>query len=141
MRPLTHRMYLLAQALSLGAEEILRAGFDLGFTDYLALHGVASGRASSQSELAAFVGVTDAGISRIVSRLVDRDLLQAAPDPSNRRRVLLALTGQGAKVVKAAGVLLEARFDRRAQTIAKREDFAAFERVLDALLAEMERKP
>ncbi|MGO9170612.1 MAG: MarR family winged helix-turn-helix transcriptional regulator [Rhodomicrobium sp.] len=140
MRPLTHRIYLLGQTLSSSAEKALRAEFDLGFSDYLALHGVASRQLSSQAELARFVGVTDAGISRIVSRLAARELLAAADDPSNRRRSKLALTAKGAKLVQKAGALLEEGFGRKAIRAASREDLATFERVLDAILAIMEQQ-
>jgi len=140
MRPLTHRIYLLGQTLSSSAEKALRAEFDLGFSDYLALHGVASRQLSSQAELARFVGVTDAGISRIVSRLAARELLAASDDPSNRRRTKLALTAKGAKLVQKAGALLEGGFGRKAKRAGSREDLATFERVLDTVLAIMEQQ-
>ncbi len=140
MRPLTHRIYLLGQILSASGEKLLRADFGLGFTDFLALHGLRSRQLRSQAELASFVGVTDAGISRIVSRLAARGLLETAADPSNRRRTLLALTPKGAALVEQAGTLLEERFAGAAGQAGSREDLATFERVLDAILAIMERK-
>ena len=99
MRPLTHRIYLLGQALSSSAEKVLRE-LGLGFSDYLALHGLEGRQGCSQAELASFVGITDAGISRIVTRLAARGLLETAIDPSNRRRTLLALTQNGAEVAQ-----------------------------------------
>ena len=140
MQPLTHRIYLLGQALNRRAEDILRPKFDLGFAEYLALQGVARRRLSSQSELAAFVGVTDAGISRIVSRLAARGLLRAAADPSNRRRTSLTLTAKGSKLAKAASAELERRFVKGADGVATPKDIAAFKRVLDALLTLTEQK-
>lgn len=140
MRPLTHRIYLLGQTLSTSAEKALRAGFDLGFSDYLALHGIASRQLSSQAELARFVGVTDAGMSRIVSRLGARGLLEAADDPSNRRRTRLALTAKGAKLVQDAGALLEEGFGRKVKQAISQNDLGAFERVLDVILAIMEQQ-
>lgn len=140
MRPLTHKIFLLGQSLSSSAEKLLRPRLDLGFSDYLALHGVAKHKLSSQSELAKFVGVTDAGISRIVSRLAARGLLKNAEDPANRRRTLLALTPQGTSLVQQAGAALEGSFGRKAGQSVSREDLAAFERVLDALLAIMEQE-
>ncbi len=140
MRPLTHRIYLLGQALGSSAEKVLRAGFGLGFNDYLALHGLEGRQRCSQAELASFVGITDAGISRIVTRLAGRGLLETATDPSNRRRTLLALTPKGAELVQKASLLLEELFGRKAERAAAREDLQTFERVLDAILAIMEQK-
>lgn len=140
MRPLTHRIYLLGQALSASAEKILRAELNLGFSDYLALHGVESRKLSSQSEVASFVGVTDAGISRIISRLVARGLIETATDPTNRRRTMVVLTTKGAKLVQKAGALLEERFGKKADRVVKRGDLAVFDRVVDAVLAVMEQE-
>jgi hypothetical protein len=68
MKPLSHRIYLLGQALSRAADKILRAEFDIGFSEYLALHCVESRHLSCQAELSEFVGLSDAGIIRIVAR-------------------------------------------------------------------------
>jgi len=139
MRPLTHRIHLLGQALGAAAETLLREEFGIGFSDYLALHQTGARDRPSQSEIAALIGVTDAGMSRIVSRLTAENLVRAEVNPMNRRRAALAVTAKGAELTTAAGVELEARFGAKAKTVAKRADMAAFERVLDALLAELER--
>ncbi len=139
MRPLTHRIYLLGQALGAAAESLLRAALDIGFSDYLALHQIGARSRPWQSEIAALIGVTDAGMSRIVTRLVVDGLVRAEADPTNRRRAVLALTAKGAEVAKAAGAMLEARFGAKAGTVAGPEDMAAFERVLDALVAQLEK--
>ena len=68
MWPLSHRIYLLGQAMGAAANSLLRAEFNLGFSEYLVLHGVGNKQLTSQAQLAGFVGVGDAGVSRIVTR-------------------------------------------------------------------------
>jgi len=137
MHPLTHRIHLLGQALSSSAEKILRAEFEIGFSDFLCLLGVARNQLPSQTELARFVGVSEAGISRIVTRLVEQNLIIAETDSANRRRSQIALSATGSKLVEKADALLEERFGRSIGHLATSEDLAAFERVLDALLTKL----
>lgn len=138
MRPLTHRIYLLGQALATAADQRLGAALGLSFGEFLLLNAVAGGEAKSQGDLAACVGVGDAGVSRMVSRLVGRGLVVSRPDPDNRRRSLLALTEEGERRREAASALLERRFGERMRGVASESDRAAFEQVLNALLAAME---
>lgn len=131
---------MLGQQLGSSADQALRAEFNLGFSDYLALHGVGARKLAAQEELRQFVGVTPAGISRIVTRLATRKLLETATDRTNRRRVLLSLTAEGADLVRRASALLEKCFEKSAERVAKSDDLSAFERVLNALLAIPEQK-
>ncbi|MFY9641931.1 MAG: MarR family winged helix-turn-helix transcriptional regulator [Rhodomicrobium sp.] len=140
MRPLTHKIYLLGQVLSSSADRLLRARFGLGFNGYMALHALENVQQCSQAQLAGFVGITEAGISRIVTRLAGEGLLETATDPSNRRRTLLVLTPKGAELVQKASSLLEELFGRKAERAVTREDLQTFERALDAILAIMEQK-
>jgi DNA-binding MarR family transcriptional regulator len=137
MKPLSHRIYLLGQAMAVAADKLLRDKFGLGFTEYLALHGIGNKRLTSQAELTGFTGAGTAGVSRIVTRLETRGLIDAKPDPANRRRNLLSLTPAGTKLFERAATHLEQRFVQSAAAIASSEDQETFERVLDALLSKM----
>ena len=138
MRPLTHRIHLLGQALGAAAETLLRERFGIGFSDYLALHQIGARTRPSQSEIAALIAVTDAGMSRIVTRLAHENLVRAEVDLANRRRAALALTAKGSDLAAAAGAELEARFGAKAKAVAGPEDMVVFERVLAALLVMLE---
>jgi len=127
--------------MSAAADRLLRAKFDLGFTEYLLLHGVGNKHLTNQTELAGFVGVSDAGVSRIVGRLASRGLLTARVNPTNRRRSLLTLTPKGGKLLQQASTHIEQRFGKSAGSVASRDDLAVFERVLDAVLTKVESKP
>jgi DNA-binding MarR family transcriptional regulator len=67
---------------------------DLSLRQYAALHGIREG-ASSPGELARLWQVTPAALTGIVDRLERRGLVRRTPDPSDRRRLCLALTEEG----------------------------------------------
>ena len=79
-----------------------RGSHDLSLRQYGALYAIQQG-ITSQTALARQWQVTPAVITGIVDRLVRRRLVRRAPDPADRRRLLLSLTEQG----QAATLALE----------------------------------
>lgn len=57
-----------------------------------------------QSELERHVLLSQPAISRLVDRLVDRELVRRSPDPADRRGILLALTEAGRSMQRRIGV-------------------------------------
>src|SRR5215212_11804643 len=80
------------------------AGLDanLSLRQYAALNGIRQG-ASSPGELARLWQVTPAVITGVIDRLEQRELVRREPDPTDRRRLRLALTDTGL----AASALVE----------------------------------
>ncbi len=66
----------------------------LSLRQYAALHSIRQG-ASSPGELARLWQVTPAVLTGIVDRLESRGLVRREPDPTDRRRLRLALTERG----------------------------------------------
>jgi DNA-binding MarR family transcriptional regulator len=62
---------------------------------------VASGRATSTTELAAALEVHASSASRLVDRLVAAGLVRRAPSPRDRRQVVLATTAAGRRTLDA----------------------------------------
>lgn len=56
---------------------------------------------SSQAELIKATAVDQATIRGIVERLKARELIQLSPDPDDRRKVIVELTGSGAALLDA----------------------------------------
>lgn len=81
----------------------------------------------SVGELAAALGVSEPSASQIVDRLAQRALVRRDPDPSDRRRILVSITGEGERLldvvrssrVVAAERLLEQLDDESLQALAK----------------------
>ena len=66
----------------------------------LALRAVADG-AGTPGDVAAEVGRHASSVSRVVDQLVELGLLDRTPDPTDRRQVLVSLTPEGRRVVRA----------------------------------------
>jgi len=54
----------------------------------------------SISDLAEFLGVSDAAVSQMVDKLVDQGLIQRLEDPQDRRGKLLSLSPEGESIVQ-----------------------------------------
>lgn len=68
---------------------------------------------SSLSAVADYLDVTRPTMSTMVDRLVQRGLVQRRPDPSERRRIILSLTPEGAATMAQV-------YDATLQTVADR---------------------
>lgn len=82
-----------------------------GLLIYLRDHGVAR-----PSDLAGFVGVGKATISRQVKVLEDLGLIERRPDPADGRAHLLALTAEGTRRLDAVRSARTEHFHRRLST-------------------------
>jgi DNA-binding MarR family transcriptional regulator len=82
----------------------LREAHGLTFAEYDVLLRLARapGRALRMSDIAARVLLSPSGITRLVERLVERDLIVRDADPADGRAVLATLTERGLKVIRSA---------------------------------------
>jgi DNA-binding MarR family transcriptional regulator len=99
-----------ADRLSRAVHPELDAGA-YGLLSYLRDHG-----AARPSDLAGFVGVGKATISRQVKVLEDLGLIERRPDPADRRAHLLALTAEGTRRLDAVRSARLEHFHRRLST-------------------------
>ena len=76
---------------------------------YPVLSGLARTGPCSSADLAAEVGLDRSRVSRHASRLEEAGLLRRAPDPADRRSVLLTLTSRGTDTVAVMRQRLAAR--------------------------------
>ncbi len=78
------------------------AGMDLKTYDAL-LHTYEAGKVGIRmADLAEKVVLTRSGLTTLVDRLEERDLLQRVPDPEDRRATRITLTAQGLKSFRSA---------------------------------------
>jgi MarR family transcriptional regulator for hemolysin len=68
---------------------------------------------ASLSDVAAHIGLTLPSISKMVDRLVARDLVTRRSGPQDRRRICLELTPQGESTYQAAASATRARLAER----------------------------
>ena len=85
-----------------------------------------------RQDLPAELGVTKQAVSLVIDVLVNRGYLERHPDPGDRRRVVLELTGRGQEVVDATVRGVEA-VDRELEARVPPEQIAAMRSALIAL--------
>ena len=88
--------------------------------------------AARVSDIADELGITGAGASQMLDRLVQQGLVERSEDPDDRRVKLIALTEQGRAVVERGGSLRHAWFTRLAASVQpeEREQVTACLRIL-----------
>src|ERR1041384_4254300 len=100
-----------------GFTDALRAALaEKGYDDLGGAYGF-RGRAEdepSQRELARRLGITDQGMAKIISEMVERGYVQRHPDPEDSRVNRLRL-GQRGRAALAAARQFHAAFERRLQ--------------------------
>jgi DNA-binding MarR family transcriptional regulator/catechol 2,3-dioxygenase-like lactoylglutathione lyase family enzyme len=83
-------------------------------------------------DLPSELGVTKQAVSQVIDLLVNRGYLEREPDPDDRRRVRLELTGRGEDAVAAVLRGVEA-IDRQLDEVVSPEQVSALRSVLSAL--------
>jgi DNA-binding MarR family transcriptional regulator len=87
--------------------------FGLLFIDFSVLRVLElSGGEMRPSELAEITLRSSGGMTQIIDRLVAEGLVGRTPDPADRRKVVVALTPKGRRLVAKAGKAYEAERDR-----------------------------
>jgi DNA-binding MarR family transcriptional regulator len=81
-------------------EEVM-AGFDVTPVQFAALAKLHDLGPTSQNQLGRLVGIDPATMFGVAGRLARRNLVRAAPDPSDARLVRLDLTPEGRSLVEA----------------------------------------
>ena len=79
------------------AEELVRRGHELTFSQYITLKRLAHGAASA-SELARAADLNPGAMTRLIDRLAEKGLVERSADASDRRSVHVALTEEGERI-------------------------------------------
>lgn len=89
--------------------QAVAAHFGIGLTETVAMSHLSQHGGLTPRELADHVGLTPSAITTVLDRLERAGLAQRSPHPSDRRKVLVALTAHGQELLEAAqGWLIEA---------------------------------
>lgn len=107
---LSHELHLLTARLDRLADGLLRDRAGLSYPRFLTLFAVREG-ASSQRELAHWLGQSEPSASRMVRVLAEQGLLTVTTIAGEGNRRRLGLTESGAELVDRCGRLLEGHFE------------------------------
>lgn len=99
-----HQTYFLAEKR---LEHELTLAKGITFSQFLILLGLHCKERTSQSEIADFLYLTEATVSRHITALEAEKLLTRKEDPANRRKHILEMTAHGAKAFAAAHAIIE----------------------------------
>jgi len=90
-------------------DAILRARFDITFSQFLFLLSLSGGK-TSLAESAKYQGVSVAAISKRIDWFEERGLVKAQFDVNRNRKVSLQLTAKGRNLVEKSSAVLESMF-------------------------------
>ena len=129
---LSYRLHRVANLLSRGAELRYRREFGVSLWEWrtLALLGAASPQ--SLGHLAQAAGIHKSQMSRVVSGLADRRLVERSSNSADGRGVQLALSKAGRKIYLGL-IDAAAERDKAFRACLSAKEKAAFEEILDKL--------
>ena len=100
-----HRLSFILQRIS---DDNLQANFGLGYSQFKLMIGIKHNPGCEQRELAKFVGLTEAGISRQLRLMHKSGLVTIGVDKKDSRRRQVELSTKGTKLLTDAKKHLEA---------------------------------
>lgn len=107
---LTYLIQHLSGVMGKQFEHVLREQAGIGLSQFKILMVLEWNPRVSQRSIADSLGQTEAGVSRQIRLLKDKDLLVSKSDPQNRRRHVTAPTPKGMQVTEAANNALRRSF-------------------------------
>lgn len=106
---LSRGLHALVGTLDRLADRILRAEYEVGYTQFLLLYAVSELGGGTQREVAAWLGTTEPPVSRSLRALVEQGLVVITNASAGGHRRHVDLTPRGRELVDAAGTHLEQR--------------------------------
>jgi len=132
-RFLPYRLSVLTNLVSSAIAAEYSQRFGLGIPEWRVLAVLAAEPGLSAAQVAARTAMDKVAVSRAVSRLLARGRLERRMAPGDRRKSLLSLSGEGAKIY-AEVVPLALRLEHALLEVLDQGDRHAFERIIDRLL-------
>lgn len=131
-----HQTYFFAEKR---LEEKLAEAKGISFSQFLILLGLRCNESASQTEIAQFLYLTEATVSRHITALEKGKYLTRKEDPDNRRKHILGLTAKGQKAFAEAHKVIEDELKDIFGPIPKK-DRALIEGAFESVLAKLLQK-
>lgn len=136
---ITFTLNRLVSVLNSHADAILRARYDMTYSQFLFLLSLKPGR-MSMTELSECLDVSTAAVSKRAPWFEERGLIRIAHDPNHGRKVLLSLTRKGHRLVDKAAEELDGAFVEQFADIDARE-LARLNHDLSRILTRLSQSP
>jgi len=131
-------MRRIIRAVDLHSRE-LQSKFQVTAPQMICLYSLAGKNELTLSRLAKEVSLGASTVTGIVDRLEAKDLVHRQRDARDRRKIVLAITAAGQRIVDAAPPLLQDRFSQRLRELPELEQATialSLERVVEMMEAE-----
>ena len=106
-RSLGYTLHHISFVLDRQSDLLLQDKFGVGFSQFKIMMALLWHEGVQQSEIADFLGQTEASVSRQVKLLVDQGLVASRTEPSNRRKRITCLSTTGEQLAREAMAALE----------------------------------
>lgn len=134
--PLPHRFFALLHKAVFATDRhanLLLSKQDSYFSDFLILNALLSCEDPSQQNIAKYLNLTPAAVSRRIDALVARGLAKRTEDPNSRRTNRIALTKSGKDEIEQMQKVLGKGFKKQVASLTQKEMHATC-KVLETLL-------
>ena len=130
----TYKLNILSNKLTRQGERYLKKHYGIAIPDYRVLLALAYYGEMSVREIASYIEMDKALVSRVVARLVANERVVSKPDPNDGRLVLLSITPTGLALFEE---ILPFSLDRQRRLLESldADEREPFMRMLDKLLA------
>jgi len=121
--PSMHFLHLLHKAVfafDRHADRVLHEQHQCSFSQFLVLLAVGHCPAASQRDIAAFLNLTPAAVSRMLDTLVQSGMLSREQSPASRRTNVVTLTPAGATHLRDMQSALAATFTELTESISEK---------------------
>lgn len=113
--------------------ELARQGFELGFTQYVALKKLGTEGPMTPGELARLLHHNPGALTRLLDKLEQQNYLRRVPDPADRRALRIELTPSGRTLWKRINACGE-RVAERAMEKSTEKERAQLQTLLNRVL-------
>ena len=107
---LSFELHHLVQLLDKYADNYLSAAFSVSYSRFLVLLAVYAHKSATQHQIANYVGIGDAVVSRMLGPLQEQGLLKVVQDARHAKKNNVVLTPKGSRLVEKASKQLESDF-------------------------------
>jgi DNA-binding MarR family transcriptional regulator len=126
---LTYTLFHVASTLEHLLDQTLQEQLGIGIAQYRILLAFEKAASLSQRDIAEFLNQTEAGISRQIKLLCEKDLVRTQVPAHNRRQRVCYITPKGTKIFNAAQTLVAKTVDISFASVSDRQQ----KQLLDAL--------
>lgn len=95
-------LHAISTRLDRISDQVLKDACNISFHQFLILSGIATHDDLPQRTVAAYLGLTEAAVSKQVEVLKQQEFIERTTNPENRREVRLSLTKSGRAVLAVA---------------------------------------